>query len=260
MPEGDSYTFAARRVRPLLAGRRVTGVEGSSPSVRRRSEAILDQVVASVRTRGKNLLIDLDSGMSVRIHLGMSGRVLTTPTGSVPSGGRGATRLALTTDLGKVWVLGAPTVEVERRRVIDHALERLGPDLLGADFDMEAYLARAGLHPQEATLSEFLLDQRVMAGVGNEYKSEILFLEGLAPDRRVGSLAPDELRRLAKRARALLLPNADRAVRSTSGRPNGALWVYGRAGLPCRRCHTAIAENWIGAPPRVTYWCQACQH
>lgn len=258
MPEGDSYTHAAHQITPLLVGRRITSVEGSAPSVRRHSAALLDAKVDSVRTRGKHLLIDFASGLSAHVHLGMAGRIRTTTSGT-SVGDRGAVRLALTTDRGTVWVLGAPTVDIERRRVIDGSLDHLGPDLLAVEFDMDRFRALAGRYPPESTLSDFLLDQRVMAGVGNEYKSEVLFLERLAPGRPVGSVDAVALPRLAERARVLLQANADRIVRSTTGRPDGSLWVYGRTGRPCRRCRTAVVEDWVGEPPRITYWCPSCQ-
>lgn len=259
MPEGDSYTHAAGRITPFLAGRRVAAVEGSAPSVRRHSADLLDMVVGSVRTRGKNLLIDFESGLSARVHLGMAGRIRTAPPGRSIGADRGAVRLALTTDRGTVWVLGAPTVEIERRWVIDQSLEHLGPDLLATEFDMERFTTLAGRYPPESTLSDFLLDQRVMAGVGNEYKCEVLFLERLDPRRSVGSIDADALCRMAERARLLLQANSDRLVRSTTGRPDGSKWVYGRAGQPCRRCRTAVVEDWVGEPSRITYWCPSCQ-
>lgn len=259
MPEGDSYTHAARRITPLLVGRRITAVEGSAPSVRRHSAAILDTVVDSVRTRGKHLLIDLASGLSAHVHLGMAGRVRTTPPGKALGADLGAVRLSLATDQGTVWVLGAPTVDIERRWVIDQSLDHLGPDLLASHFDMERFEMLADRYPPDSTLSDFLLDQRVMAGVGNEYKCEVLFLEKLAPQRTVESVDAGVLRRLAGRARVLLQANADRTVRSTTGRPDGSMWVYGRTGRPCRRCRTAVAEDWLGEPPRITYWCPSCQ-
>lgn len=259
MPEGDSYTHAARRVTPILVERRIAAVEGSAPSVRRHSAALLDTVVDSVRTRGKHLLIDFGSGLSVRVHLGMAGRVRTSPPGKSIGGDRGAVRLALTTDRGTVWVLGAPIVDIDRRRVIDHSLGHLGPDLLATDFEMKRFTALAGRYPPESTLSDFLLDQRVMAGVGNEYKCEVLFLERLDPRRSVGSVDAPALRRLAERARVLLQANSDRSIRSTTGRADGSKWVYGRTGQPCRRCRTAVVEDWVGEPSRITYWCPFCQ-
>lgn len=259
MPEGDSYTRAARRVTPVLVGRRITAVEGSSPDVRRRSRALLDSEVSDVRTLGKHLLIDLDSGLSIHLHLGMSGAIRVGPAGRGAGKDGGAVRLALSTDRGTMWVLGAPTVKVDRREVIERGLDHLGPDLLAADFDWYRFETMAGRYPGDRSASEFLLDQRVMAGIGNAYKSEVLFLERVAPDRPMEKVDMADRFSLAKRARRLMLPNAHRVPRSTTGRPSGDLWVYGRTGRPCRRCRTAVAEGWVGDPPRITYWCPTCQ-
>lgn len=258
MPEGDSYTRAAARARPVLVGREVTAVEGSAASVRRLSRSILGRRVDDVRTRGKHLLFDLDSGLTIHVHLGMPGRVRT-GRGRLSTRHRGPLRLGLSTEAGSVWVLSAPTVEVARREEIESRLERLGPDLLAEEFDWEQFRLRAGRYPENRTVSDFLLDQRVMAGVGNEYKCEVLFLEKTLPQRLVAELDQATREGLAHRARRLLRPNARRAVRSTTGRPDEGAWVYGRTGLPCRRCRTAIEEGWVGDPARITYWCPTCQ-
>jgi endonuclease VIII len=258
VPEGDSYTRAAARARPVLQDREVTRVEGSAPAIRRHSRAILGRKINEVRTRGKHLLVDLDSGLTIHVHLGMPGRVRT-GTGRLARTDRGALRLGITTEAGSLWVLSAPTVEVEPREEIERRLARLGPDLLADEFDWERFRLLAARYPEDRSISDFLLDQRVVAGVGNEYKCEVLFLEGIAPEHRTGEVDMEEREALARRARRLMLPNARRPVRSTTGRPDEGTWVYQRAGQPCRRCRTAIAEGWVGEPARITYWCPTCQ-
>jgi endonuclease-8 len=257
VPEGDTYAKAAHRARNVLAGAVVTAVEGSAKAIRRHSPAILDRKVEAVRTVGKNLLIDFDSGLTVRIHLGMNGTVQVTPPGRDRD--LAGVRLGLRTDRGAVWAVGAPKVEVGKRAAIDGALARLGPDLLADEFDVRAFEERAGRYPPDRPVCDFLLDQRVMAGVGNVYKSEVLFLERLAPDRTMATIDAATRRRLAERARRLMLPNTRRYNRSTRGLGDGSLWVYGRAGKPCRRCRTEIQEGWLGTPARITYWCPSCQ-
>lgn len=257
MPEGDTYAHAAHRVASVLTGFVVTAVEGSARAVRRRSTSLLDSKIEGVRTVGKNLLIDFDSGLTIRVHLGMSGSVQVTPSGRRRD--LSGVRLGLSTERGSVWAVGAPKVEIGSRAEIDRTLERLGPDLLADDFDMETFEERAGRYPPERTVSDFLLDQRVLAGVGNVYKSEVLFLEGLSPQRVMATVDAGARRRLAERARRLMLPNARRYGRSTRGMGDGSLWVYGRAGKPCRRCRSEVQDGWIGSPPRITYWCPACQ-
>ncbi|HET8740352.1 MAG TPA: DNA-formamidopyrimidine glycosylase family protein [Acidimicrobiia bacterium] len=259
MPEGDSYVRAADRARPVLIGNEITDVGGSAPEIRARSEALIGATATDVRTQGKHLLIDVDSGYTIHIHLGMPGRVRTTSPGGRPGADPGAVRLALTTAVGTMWVIAAPTVEVRRRKVVEKDLEQIGPDVLAAEFDWERYEEMASRYPAERTVSDFLLDQRVMAGIGNVYKCEVLFLEGIDPRRSMSAVDMETRTALARRARRLMMPNAGRSVRSTIGRPGGGTWVYKRAGKPCRRCGTAIDEGWVGEPARLTYWCPTCQ-
>ena len=113
----------------------------------------------------------------------------------------------------------------------------------------------------EAAVSDLLLDQRIVAGIGNEYKCEVLFLERIHPLTPVSRLGnPDSL---VGRARRLMRPNATaQAPRTTTGDHlrARATFVFERTGKPCRRCRTAIVQGWVGAPhPRITYWCPTCQ-
>jgi len=259
MPEGDSYVRAAARARLVLIGQEVTSVAGSAPEIRRRSGSLLGARATEVRTWGKHLLIDFDSGYSVHVHLGIPGRVQTTAVGRRPRGNFGAVRLALSTSVGTLWVLAAPTVELNRRMIIEKNLDQLGPDVLADEFDWIQYESRASRYPSERTVSDFLLDQRVLAGIGNIYKCEVLFLEGVDPRRPMSEIGPQTRLSLAHRARTLMMPNAARPARSTIGGPGGGTWVYKRGGRPCRRCRTAIDRAWVGEPPRFTYWCPTCQ-
>lgn len=254
MPEGDSVAGHAEMLAPVLVGRRITEVGGTSPSLRRGSGHVLDATVEEVRTVGKNLIVDLSGGYSIRVHLGMTGRWLVIPSAATPAG---SARLVLGTGSHRVACFAAPNVTVDRTRVIDAGLERLGPDLLG-DFDEEQFLGRVRLLAVHA-IGEVLLDQRVLAGIGNVYKSETLFLERVHPWAPVEALEDATLLALARRAGRLLAANVGRSRRSTTGRRGigTETWVYGRAGKPCRRCGSRIEQLRQG--DRVTYWCPACQ-
>lgn len=271
MPEGDSYARAAAKLRPALVGKQLTKVDGN-PEVRRWADRLLGRTVSGIRTHGKHLLIDVEGDLTIHVWLGMPGRWRISSDGGRTeiegerSGARsdpGAIRLLLRTSTHTAVCYSAPTVEVERRRVIDRSLRRLGPDVLDDTFDFESYHERAALLPPETLLADFLLDQRVMAGVGNEYKNEILFLEGLHPTDPISTLDRDGIDALAVRARKLMIPNAGkRGGRVTTGYrdPSMNAWVFERTGRPCRRCHTAIESAHIGARhPRITYWCPSCQ-
>lgn len=254
MPEGDSVAGHARLLRPILSGLRVDVVGGTAPSVRANSHRVLSATVTGVRAEGKHLVIDLSSGYSIHVHLGLSGRWRVLSNEATV---HGSARLVLTTAAGTVACYSAPTVEVDRTPVIAAHLNRLGPDVLG-EFDTEEFLRRARTR-NEAPLAEVLLDQRVVAGIGNVYKSELLFLEGIHPESPVAALSDERLESVADRATKLLAANVDSRVRSTTGSRarDQETWVYGREGRPCRRCRTEIAGSRSG--DRITFWCPTCQ-
>lgn len=254
MPEGDSVAGHARRLRPVLLGETITEIGGTSPSVRANSDRILDAKVVDVRTIGKHLILDLDTGFSIRVHLGMPGHWRISTEALEP---RGSVRLYLRTASGSASCYSAPTVEVDRTPAVEAKLARLGPDLL-ADFDGDEFVRRARTNDSR-TMADLLLDQRVLAGIGNVYKSELLFLEGIHPSTLVGQVSNSRLLGLARRAQKLMSANVGANSRTTTGsRQRGRdTWVYGRAGRPCLRCGHAIRVGSDG--DRVTYWCPDCQ-
>jgi endonuclease-8 len=274
MPEGDSYTRAADRLRPVLVDQTLTYVDGA-PVVRKWSQKLVDHTVTGIRTHGKHLLFDVDSGVTIHVWLGMpgrwrirdaSGRTVAVESerrrGRRVRDPRGAARLILGTDHHEATCYSAPTVEIERTAVIDRIIERLGPDVLADEFDWELFGDRVSKVRPDRSVTDVLLDQRVLAGVGNEYKNEVLFLERLHPLTPFGSLDPDQIDALADRSRRLMLPNAHRSDRRTTGVRGAAMesWVFQRTGKPCRRCGTAIVSEPLGDPfPRITYWCPDCQ-
>ena len=274
MPEGDSYTRAADRLRPVLVDRPLTYVDGV-PAVRKWSSKLVGHAVTAIRTHGKHLLFDVDSGVTIHVWLGMPGRWRIRDssgrTVAVESerrrGGRigdprGAARLILGTDRHEATCYSAPTVEVERTRVIDRLIERLGPDVLADEFDWDLFHDRVSKVQPNRAVTDVLLDQRVLAGVGNEYKNEVMFLERIHPLTPFGSLDAQRIDALANRSRRLMLPNARRSGRVTTGMRGESLesWVFERTGKPCRRCRTPIASEHLGDPyPRITYWCPTCQ-
>jgi endonuclease-8 len=153
----------------------------------------------------------------------------------------------------------APDVQVERRRVVDLAVADLGPDLARPEFDVGEYLARAARFGSGRRIAEVVVDQRVLAGPGNVFKSEVLYLERRLPQTPYDNLDDAALSRLAQRAHGLVRANLSHPTRSTTGdrRRGRTLWVYGRGGRPCRRCGTIIEYEHID--DRITYWCPRCQ-
>jgi endonuclease-8 len=163
---------------------------------------------------------------------------------------------------GSLVAYSTPVVELltdaELRR--SRPLMTLGPDLLADDFDLEEALRRLRARGP-MPLGEALLDQRVAAGIGNVYKSEVAFIERLDPWSPVSAFSDDQLRAALLTARRLLQANVGGAARSTTGRrgPDTRLWVYGRAGRACRRCNQRIRSRRQGEQARTTYWCSRCQ-
>lgn len=261
MPEGDTIFRTAAVLREALAGRVVTRARAQArPGLRRVPDLsrLEGRRVERVEARGKHLLIGFEGGLTLRTHLRMSGAWHRYAPGEAwrrPA--RQASAVVETAESVAV-CFNAPVVELlDDRQLARHApLTGLGPDLLGRTFDTDAALAR--LRDRDAVpLGEALLDQRAVAGIGNVYKSELAFLAGRDPWAPVRDLDDEELRGLLAGARRLLAANVRGGARST--RPGGGLWVYGRAGRPCRRCGTLIRVRRQGELGRLTYWCPRCQ-
>ena len=260
MPEGDTLALAATRVGDALAGRQVTRVDGSARDVRRVGRRLVGKRVDSVRSIGKHLLIEFENGWVLRTHLGMTGswhvytpdeRWRITP---------GKARAVVVTEDHVAVCFAAPTVQLAPAEAVHASIDHLGPDLMGVDVDF-AEVVRRARDSDAPTVADLLLDQRVMAGVGNVYKSEVLFLHRLHPDTKPQTLDDAEVEGLARLASRLLRANRTTSARSTTGaRGDGRrLWVYGRGRRQCRRCPDSVTSATHGELDRVTYWCPTCQ-
>jgi endonuclease-8 len=256
MPEGDNVWQTARRL-GALTGEELTRTDFRVPSVA--TVDLSGRRVLETVSRGKHLLIRLEGGTTIHSHLKMEGRWDVQPSGARWRRPAYEARVVLRTPahdaIGYSVLLDVvPTAEEER--LVGH----LGPDLLGPDWDEDEALRRIGRSP-DVSIGEALLDQRNLAGLGNVYKSEALFLCGIDPHRPVGEL-PD-LRKVVVLGHRLINANRDRPVRVTTGNPRRGqqYWVYGRAGQPCRRCGTRIESGEQGdeGVERITYWCPSCQ-
>jgi endonuclease VIII len=268
VPEGDTIFRAAAALRPYLVGRQVVAAQARLPGPR--IERVVGSTVAAVEPRGKHLLIRFDNGLALHTHLRMGGSWHRYRPGEPWRRPRARARVVLEVADSVVVCFDAPVVELlEERSVAAHpALSELGPDLLGATFDAEEALRRLRApERRDLTLAEALLDQRALAGVGNVFKSEILFVERVNPATRVGEVDDATLRRLLATAERLLRanvagPSAARVTTATGPgpRPRSRTWVYGRAGRPCLRCGSPIRAARLGGTlPRSTYWCPRCQ-
>lgn len=259
MPEGDTLYRAAARLQ-ALTGQTLTELRGSHRSIRPWVRKLTGRRITSVENVGKHLLIHFDGGFSLRTHMQMTGVWHLYDRGERWRKTPGKARVVIGTGANLAVCFAAPDVEIGPTATILSSLERLGPDLTGDEFDHEEAMARME-RSKAVTVSDLLLDQSVMAGVGNVFKSEILFLEKLHPEASPQNLDGQARHKLIRRARKLLLINRERVERNTTGvrGPSNRMWVYGRGRRPCRRCTTLVASGEIGDPARVTYWCPRCQ-
>ncbi len=262
MPEGDSIHRLAAKLRPRLVGREVRSFAAHNIA-----DAVADTVVGhtvvAVVALGKNLLVRFDDERTLHIHLRMLGRVrFERPRSSYWKPRSVPHQLRL--DVGGAVVVGdrIPVLRLLRAGAVRTApdLAGLGPDLLAAEVDEEECVRRLRALGSRA-IGEALLVQRALAGIGNIYKSETLFLEKVHPLTPVAALTDAQVHALVHRAAVLLAANLGRGPRIT--RPSLAgprFWAYGRRGKTCFRCRTAIAMVRQGAPPgRSSYYCPSCQ-
>ncbi len=275
MPEGDTIFRTARNLGRALVDRPITGFHSTFPWLTRFNDAtpLLGQTVARVEARGKWLLVHFSGGGILASHLLMNGRWHLYGRGQSWQLARAHMRILIANAEYEAVGFRVPVARMHTAQSLARDLRVAAPerDLLRAEFDADAALARMAAHGSRA-IAEALLDQSIAAGVGNVFKSEICFVNGLHPFRAVASLSADELAAVIVSAQNLLQANVlvdsgdtivtyrGRQRRTTrSSNPGESLWVYGRAGEPCRRCGQLIRRRIQGADARVTFWCPCCQ-
>ncbi|MGJ9413397.1 DNA-formamidopyrimidine glycosylase family protein [Aeromicrobium sp. CF4.19] len=258
MPEGDTVWRAAHHLREVLAGRELTRTDFRVPAV-----ATLDlsgEVVDEVLSRGKHLLIRVGEA-SLHSHLKMEGAWHVHPLGTSWRRPAHQARVVLDTAEHQAVGFSLGVLEVLRREHDTAALDHLGPDLLGPDWDPQEAVRRVQADPDRPVFLA-LLDQRNLAGLGNEYVNELLFLSGVAPQRRVADVR--DVAAVVERGQRMLDINKARIERSFTGstRPGAERWVYRRERGRCRRCGTRLRSGRLGDLPtteRNTFWCPHCQ-
>ncbi len=268
MPEGDVVWRTARQLDAALAGRVLTASDFRVP--RFATADLAGRAVTTAVARGKHLLIRVDGNVTVHTHLRMDGswRIsatspasATSPTASKPRDHRDhRVRLILANAQWQAVGYQLGIVELVKTSREHAVVGHLGPDLLGEDWDQAEAVRRLRQQPARP-IGEALLDQANLAGIGNIYKTETLFLTGISPWRPASEV--QDLGALVEVARQLLDANKERLGHITTGSPRRgeANWVYRRSGRPCRRCGTPIRTGSQGEPgtDRVTFWCPTCQ-
>jgi endonuclease VIII len=249
MPEGDALHRAARRLQVLVG----ETLEVESPNPRAAATGVAEQLdgrrLERVEAVGKNLLLSFEGGLVLRSHLRMTGR-WSVREREDSGGGQGRTG-------GRPWLVlrgsgreavlwGGPVLELHRRGV-----RRLGPDILARPPDIERILAIMRRANQNREVGDALLDQRLVAGIGNVWKAEALWRAGVSPWRPLGETEDDDLRAVLREAATVMRRSVD------AGREERA--IYRRAGRPCPRCGTPIESKGQGDANRTAYWCPSCQ-
>lgn len=257
MPEGDTVWLAARRLHEALAGRTLTETDLRVPALA--TVDLTGREVVQVTSRGKHLLMDIDDGLTLHSHFRMEGTWHLYRPGDRWHGGPMHTVRAILRTSDRVAVgyrLGE--LDLWRTDEVTRHLRHLGPDVLGPDWDAQEVLRRILAHP-EIPIVEALRDQRNLAGLGNIYVCESLFLHGVDPFTPVAGVADPA--GIVETARELITRNAPRPSQATTGDERRPHFVHGRRRRPCYRCGTPVRAREAGEPGRRrwTYWCPTCQ-
>jgi endonuclease-8 len=252
MPEGDTIHRIAERMRVALGGRTVELAEAPNPRspLHARAPELRGRRLDSVEARGKHLIAHFSGDVALHSHLGMNGRWFVAADGRMP---HGRPWLVLAAARGMASQSGGKILRLvsESRIRNDPGLLQLGPDPLRPGFDVEAAAARLARSGSSRQVGEALLDQTVIAGIGNVISNEACFAAGVSPWRRVRDLASEEAEDLIRESERIMLSSV-----RTGRRPHN---VYRKAARGCPRCGGPIKSGGQGDANRATYWCPACQ-
>ena len=257
MPEGDTIRYAVSRMRPVLEGRIPDDIATPQPrhAVDRWPQRLAGRAVRTIDAHGKHLFVRFEGGLTLHSHLRMSG------AWAVHEHGRRWRRspprawFVIRTPSHEVVEFDGPVLELlaDSRTRFDQRLRCLGPDVLAeAGFDSERFLRRLREEDPGRGIGDAVLDQRIVAGIGNVWKAEACWSAGVDPWRPVGRVGNAEALAIIEQARAAMQESA------RTGR-HGRRSVYERLGRPCPRCGKAIRARGQGDANRTTFWCPGCQ-
>ncbi|MDQ3211536.1 MAG: Fpg/Nei family DNA glycosylase [Acidobacteriota bacterium] len=273
MPEGDTIFRAARTLHRALAGTVVVRFESMFPALDRVQDdaPLTGRTIERVHAAGKHVLMHFSAGLVLRTHMRMNGSWHIYRPGERWQRSRRDMRVLIGTATFEAVGFNIPVAEfIASRDIPRHPeLRRLGPDVLSETFDPEEAMRRLR-ERADTPVADALLNQRAIAGLGNVYKSEVLFMCGVNPFLPVSRLDSSSLAAIVDTAKRVLRANVSErlapmttygGLRTTTRRddPKERLWVYGRARLPCRKCGTPVSVKKQGLDARLTYWCQVCQ-
>ena len=258
MPEGDTIHHAANRIRPVLEGHVPDALETPHPRFGRDRwpERLFGRAVRSVDAYGKHLFLRFEGGLTIHSHLRMTGSWRVIDSGA-RWGGSGRTWLRIRRGDREVLQLGGPVLELmtDSRTRFDRRLAMLGPDILAPELNEAGILRRLREDDPTRPIGDSLLDQRILAGIGNLWKVEGCFDAEIDPWRRTGDVSDEEVLRILRRTR----PRMQQSARD--GMQERFKVVYGTVGQDCPRCGklSKIRSRGQGDDNRVTYWCPRCQ-
>ncbi len=257
MPEGDTLHGFAQKLDAAIVGQTLVRAYSTRVALAR----FEGHAVCSARAHGKHLLLEFDSGPVLRTHLRMHGVIRVREGSHQGPIVNPHVRWLLATESKTAVCLDAPSIELIGKAELEShpVLSRLGPDLLGAELDTQEILRRLRLMPERA-IGSALMDQEALSGIGNVYKSEILFITETSPFARIADLDDGLLLRIVETARNLMRRNVGERRRTTPrGRIASPYWVYNRSGEPCMRCGARISMQRQDPLARSSYHCPECQ-
>ncbi|MDW5265093.1 MULTISPECIES: Fpg/Nei family DNA glycosylase [Acidobacteriaceae] len=278
MPEGDTIYRAARALQRAIGGKVVTRFEtGLAKLARVNDDApLVGRVVEKVQSRGKWLLIYFSGDLILVTHMLMSGSWHLYRSGERWRMGRTRMRVVIRTVDWEAVAFNVPIAEFHTARSLERSSQvpKLGPDILAGEFTVAGGLDRLAAYGRQnpnAEIGVVLLNQRVLAGLGNVYKSEVAFAAGVNPFRAMRTITPKELEAMVDFAQRYMKANVadgkgDGIVTYSGNRRTThamnreeRLWVYRRQGQDCRRCGATVMMRRQGEQARSTYWCSECQ-
>jgi endonuclease VIII len=255
VPEGDTIHHAANRIRPVLAGHVPDEIATPHPRFGRDRwpERLAGRAVTAVDAYGKHLLLRFEGDLVIHSHLRMRGKWRVRDAGERRPAG---TWLVLRRGGREVWQINGPVLElITASRVrFDQRLAGLGPDILAPELDEPAILRRLREDDPTRPIGDALIDQRVVAGIGNMWKAEGCFDAGVDPFRRTADVTDDEVLAILRALRPKMQQAAGDGLQDRFKRG------HAHAGRPCPRCGGPIASSGQWEDNRTTYWCPRCQH
>ncbi len=282
MPEGDTIYRAARALQKALGGKHVTAFEANVATLASVADSknIIGRTVDKVEARGKWLLIHFSGDLVLLTHMLMSGSWHIYRVGERWKAPRSAMRCAITCGDFVAVAFNVPVTEFHTARTLERysQVPKLGVDILSNEYTTETGITALKTYAHqspEAEVGVTLLNQRVIAGLGNVYKSEVAFAAGVNPFRQLRTVTDREFDVMAEVSGRYMRANVNQASSSTGGdaivtytgnrrtthsmNAGDRLWVYGRQGQECRRCGALIMMRKQGEQVRSTYWCPHCQ-